>query len=47
MISFIDFLRRIYPKTFSSFQVNRVVGQVLIETRLGRHQSNGETATTT
>ncbi|CAB3979503.1 Hypothetical predicted protein [Paramuricea clavata] len=41
-----DFLRRIYPKTFNAFLVNRVVGQVLIETRLGRHQLNGETAAT-
>ena len=39
-ILFSDFLRRVFPKTFHGYQVNRAVGQVNIKTRSGRHQSD-------
>lgn len=37
-----DFLRRIYPKSYSASTVNRNIGQVAIETRGGRHRQNDE-----
>ena len=37
---FSDFLQKTYPKSYQYPEVNRVVGQVAIETRQGRHASN-------
>jgi hypothetical protein len=37
-----DFLRTVYPKTHNFAIVNRIIGQVAIETRNGRHRQSDE-----
>ena len=40
LVGISDFLRQVYPKSYSASIVNRNIGQVAIETRGSRHRQN-------